>query len=74
MPKDAADKEMERIKELVEAAYENPGLEFDSLRKIGNLVGAPWRVYGPAANLAADKAATDYAAKIVEGSEDASET
>jgi hypothetical protein len=29
-----------RIRGLVEAAYVNPGLEFDSLRKIGDLTGA----------------------------------
>lgn len=31
---------MTAIKDLVEAAYANTGLQFDSLRRIGELVGA----------------------------------
>lgn len=31
---------LEQIKALVERAYINPGLEFDSLRRIGALVNA----------------------------------
>lgn len=36
----AASDSSQEIRELVERAYANQGLEFDSLRRIGNLVGA----------------------------------